>query len=87
MACTAVSDEVYYLDWQHECYAFYPHYEEKHWFNGVPAGYYAIFLAPDLSFGSFGHPWESTLCIWGDKYIDFILCHPTTMLSTIKRRK
>lgn len=31
-----------------------------------PDGDYYIFLATDLRFGTFGHPWEETLCLFGD---------------------
>ena len=63
---------VYALDWQHECYRFYPHRafefgSEDEWpIPVLPNGDYYIFLARDFRFGAFGHPWESTLCIMGD---------------------
>ena len=63
--CTRAGKEVYYLDWQHQCYAFQPWSEPLMVPNGFPDGDYAILLAPDLSFGSFGHPWEGTICFFG----------------------
>jgi Protein of unknown function (DUF2716) len=35
-----------------------------------PDGDYYIFLAADLSFGTFGHPWEQTICIFGQALLD-----------------
>ena len=31
----------------------------------LPNGDYYLYLAPDLSFGTFGHPWEQTICVFG----------------------
>jgi hypothetical protein len=31
----------------------------------IPDGDYHIFLAPDFSWGFFGHPWEWTICVFG----------------------
>ena len=59
------------LDWQHPCYEFFPHRVQGasppvEWpIPIIPAGDYNIFLSPDLRFGLFGHPWESTVCIFG----------------------
>src|SRR5262249_12047493 len=69
--CSKDGGEIYYLDWQHECFAFQPADDAP--FSGLPDGDYAIFLAPDLTFGSFGHPWEGTLCFFGSDLIEQIL--------------
>lgn len=65
------SEHFYALDWQHNCFRFYPHHEfpahdADAWAVPVlPNGDYYIFLGPDFSFGTFGHPWESSICIFG----------------------
>jgi Uma2 family endonuclease len=33
-------------------------------------GEYHIFLATDFSFGLFGHPWEETICVFGQPLLD-----------------
>lgn len=58
---------IYALDWQHDCYWFYPHLLFEEWRIPVfPDGDYSIFLAKDFSFGIFAHPWEQTFCVWGN---------------------
>lgn len=34
-----------------------------------PDGDYLAFLTPDYTQGTFGHPWEETLCVMGDRLI------------------
>ncbi|WP_326559089.1 DUF2716 domain-containing protein [Micromonospora sp. NBC_01796] len=58
------------LDWQHQPYRFWPHLfacqPDQQWLTPVfPNGDYYIFLAEDMSTGTFGHPWEQTLCVFG----------------------
>lgn len=66
LAITAEGDEMYSLDWQHKCYRFEPHNVINlgpiGWY---PDGDYYIFLAEDFSFGTFGHPWQKSLCVFG----------------------
>jgi hypothetical protein len=38
--------------------------------SAYPDGDYYIFLAEDLRFGTFGHPWEETLCLFGHELLD-----------------
>lgn len=35
-----------------------------------PYGEYSAFLNADMSEGTFGHPWEETLCVMGDRLVD-----------------
>ena len=58
------------LDWQHQAYAFRPAEQllsdEPRWAVPVyPDGDYYTFLTPDHTAGTFGHPWERTLCVFG----------------------
>jgi hypothetical protein len=69
---TAVDEWINYLDWQHQCYRFLPH---ACWMDRdvIPNGDYAIFLATDYRFGIFGHPWEQTICIFGEPLLSRLL--------------
>ncbi|WP_414646490.1 DUF2716 domain-containing protein [Embleya scabrispora] len=75
------------LDWQHTCYRLRPDVPEtdmflprvlegrsrEGWpFGLYPDGDYHIFLAQDLRFGTFGHPWEHTLCVFGAELLNVI---------------
>jgi hypothetical protein len=35
-----------------------------------PNGDYYAHMKPDLHWGTFGHPWQHSLCIWGDDLVD-----------------
>lgn len=67
--------ELLALDWQHPAYLFRPHLlgDASTWlhspFSPFPDGDYYIFLTEDMSQGTFGHPWEQTLCVWGDELV------------------
>ena len=69
--CVASNEAIWVLDWQHPAYRFSPHEpfryaSEDDWpVPAFPNGDYHIFLAPDLRFGVFGHPWEQTICVFG----------------------
>jgi hypothetical protein len=75
-ACTRPEQRLYALDWQHPCYWFYPHRmlgpsNAEDWYVPVlPNGDYYIFLAENFSFGIFGHPWEQTMCIFGQPLLN-----------------
>lgn len=61
---------IYVLDWHHTCYKFDPQ-ESAAWTLGIfPDGDYYIFLADDFSFGTFGHPWQLSLCVFGQSLLD-----------------
>jgi hypothetical protein len=68
--CTPDGESVLVLDWQHRCFRVRPDLlaggERSGWpLSPYPDGDYYIFLAEDFSFGSFGHPWEHTICLFG----------------------
>ena len=63
------------LDWQHTAYRFdavAASLSDGHtWSVSVyPDGDYYSFLLPDMTSGTFGHPWEQTLCIFGTPLVD-----------------
>lgn len=87
--CVPRGDWVYALDWQHPSYRFWPHRAGP--IDGWPVtvypdGDYYLFLAPDLSFGTLGHPWEKTLCVFGQALIDAVYRRNRNTLTTILRR-
>jgi hypothetical protein len=65
------SERLLVLDWQHVSWWFRPHQqavlEDQQWPVEVfPNGDYYIFLSEDMTSGTFGHPWQQTLCIFGE---------------------
>jgi hypothetical protein len=79
-------DWIIALNWQHECYRFYPHipFDLEQWdetTSGIiqhnsnwpvpilPMGDYHIFLEKNFQFGVFGHPWQRTICIFGERLL------------------
>ena len=70
-AVTPPDRVMYSLDWQHTCYRFDPRAVDNMgpigWF---PDGDYHVFLADDFTFGTFGHPWQQSLCIFGQPLLD-----------------
>jgi hypothetical protein len=69
--CTKPDLRLFALDWEHPCYWFWPRRftdaaDREAWKVPVlPDGDYYIFLAENFGFGLFGHPWEQTLCVFG----------------------
>jgi len=68
-------DEMFVLDWQHPAYRFFPGHQALTWqaewtIPVYPDGDYYAFLTPDLAEGTFGHPWERTLCVIGRRMVD-----------------
>lgn len=73
---TPPDDWMYALDWQHPCYRFFPHIPfrrkpvSKEWPVPIlPNGDYFIFLEKDFKYGVFGHPWQETMCIFGEEML------------------
>lgn len=64
--------ELLVLDWQHPAYRFRPAKQALTWrpewrVPVYPDGDYYAFLTQDLTEGTFGHPWEQTLCVFGER--------------------
>lgn len=61
------------LDWHHVSRWFWPHRQEQleePWrVEPFPDGDYHVFLTEDLGQGTFGHPWEQTLCVFGTELV------------------
>lgn len=91
-SCTDAHHWLYAFDWQHMCYQFYPH--QPFHADGVgawpvpvlPIGDYDIFLAQDFSFGIFGHPWEKTMCVFGQRLLNaFAQAQPILWTRIVRR--
>ncbi|WP_329613934.1 DUF2716 domain-containing protein [Streptomyces brevispora] len=70
-SCTAPNEMLLALDWQHTSYRFAPrevggHGQEGWPLSPYPDGDYYIYLSEDFRTGSFGHPWEESLCLFGE---------------------
>jgi hypothetical protein len=79
---------MYVLDWQHTCFWFYPHRSGSETFERsvFPDGDYHIFLAEDFSFGIFGHPWEETICVFGERLLQAMEQHRPHLFTSVLRR-
>jgi Protein of unknown function (DUF2716) len=65
-AVVPADDELAFLDWQHPTFRFNPHDRRiGPDLPVLPDGDYYIIVAADLSFGTFGHPWQQSLCVFG----------------------
>lgn len=74
VAVVPPEEELVALDWQHQGCWFRPHLfavAEAPWpVPPFPNGDYYFLLTSDYSTGTFGHPWEQSLCIIGTELID-----------------
>jgi hypothetical protein len=66
--------ELVVLDWQHPAYRFRPANQALTWqaewkVPVYPDGDYFAFLSEDFSEGTFGHPWEKTICVLGERLV------------------
>jgi hypothetical protein len=86
------TDWIYVLDWQHPGYRCWPHHVDPPTSPDTmpvpvyPDADYYIFLSSDLRFGTFGHPWEASLCVWGDQLIDAVAAVDPDCLTHVLRR-
>jgi hypothetical protein len=100
-SCSKPGESLWILDWQHTCYRLRPDLPKTDMFlprvlegrsregwplSPYPDGDYYIFLAEDLRFGTFGHPWEHSLCVFGAELLDVIEEDVHQMLHRVLRR-
>jgi len=67
---TPSGDFLFALDWQHQCYKYFPDRikspDDNEWrIPALPNGDYYLFIEKSLKFGWLGHPWEQSICIFG----------------------
>lgn len=81
--CDVIGEEMYALDWQHDCFLFdpneripmgYAHYDSTrdctvYFPEYYPNGDYHFFVSKDWSSGLYGHPWKKELIVVGEKLI------------------
>ena len=69
----AENEQLIALDWQHESYRYSPGEQalsDEAWrIPVVPNGDYYAHMTQDMRWGTFGHPWQRSLTIWGDELI------------------
>jgi Protein of unknown function (DUF2716) len=73
---TSVDDSVVVMNWQHPTYRCRPHWirdedpPDQMWPTQIyPDHDYYIWMAEDLRYGTFGHPWEPSLCVFGEELL------------------
>jgi hypothetical protein len=69
--------ELVALDWNHPSWRYSPalsavrHFDSFDWPVPVfPNGDYYVHMEPNLRWGTFGHPWQQSLCIWGAELVE-----------------
>jgi len=66
---------IYALDWHHTAYWYNPHFENPsdefgRWPVSIhPDGDYYFYIKQDFSWGYLGHPWEHSVCLYGEKLL------------------
>lgn len=90
---TSVDDSVVVLDWQHPTYRCRPHWvrdeepPDEMWPTEIyPDGDYYIWLTEDFRNGTFGHPWEPSLCVFGEGLLAAVIEIGDEALGTVLRR-
>jgi len=72
-------------------YKFYPHIpfqlnEENEWpVPMLPDGFYYAFLEKHFNFGVFGHPWEQTICVFGESLLIQVDKQKPVLFNTLLR--
>ncbi|MFF5767150.1 DUF2716 domain-containing protein [Streptomyces tanashiensis] len=90
-SCAGPRGPLYALDWQHTSYRFVPQdvggAGQPAWpLSPVPDGDYYIYLSEDFRTGSFGHPWEDSLCLFGEELLDAVSAEVDSVLGPPIRR-
>ncbi|MCK2242473.1 MULTISPECIES: DUF2716 domain-containing protein [unclassified Crossiella] len=90
-ACVKPGEPLYWLDWYHTPYRFDPDRVggpgQPEWFGeACPNGDYYLYLTPDLRLGTFGHPHEKSLCVFGADLLAEVEQDLTALLGKVLRR-
>ncbi|MEI5102856.1 DUF2716 domain-containing protein [Streptomyces sp. PmtG] len=90
-ACVPSHGRLFALDWQHASFRFSPHLVggpgQARWpLSPYPDGDYYIYLTEDFLLGSFGHPWEHSLCLFGQALLDTVAAQVDEILGVPMRR-
>jgi len=90
-ACVRPDEQLYSVSWWHQGYRFDP---ARVGDPGRPAwpgpacweGEYYKLLTRDLRLGTFWHPWEESLCVFGAELLAEVEDDLTAVLGTVMRR-
>ncbi|MFE0632952.1 DUF2716 domain-containing protein [Streptomyces sp. NPDC058864] len=90
-SCIGPQGTLFALDWQHTSYRFTPQEVggpgQPAWpLSPYPDGDYYIYLSEDFRMGSFGHPWEESLCLFGEVLLDAVSTEVDKVLGPSIRR-
>ncbi|WP_327257308.1 DUF2716 domain-containing protein [Streptomyces sp. NBC_01244] len=90
-ACVPPHGTLLALDWQHTSFRFSPHRVpgsgQGRWpLSPYPDGDYYIYLSEDFRTGSFSHPWEGSLCLFGQGLLDVASAKIDDILGSPIRR-
>jgi hypothetical protein len=61
-------------------------FEDRWTIPVLPNGDYYIFLAPDFTWGWIGHPWEQSICVFGDKLVSAVAKHRPSLFTKVLRK-
>lgn len=91
LACTPADEVLYWLDWQHQGYRFDPRRVggpgQPRWPGFCyPDGDYYLYLNSEATVGTFGHPWEYSLCVFGSELLAKVEEPITQLLTKVLRR-
>ena len=78
-------DYMYALDWQHTSYQYRPHVDVTRPPWVFPDGDYIISVSRDFSFGTFGHPWQRSLTVFGAALLAELAQRPPLPLTIIRQ--
>ncbi|OYP13871.1 hypothetical protein CFC35_04690 [Streptomyces sp. FBKL.4005] len=90
-SCVGPQGTLLALDWQHTSYRFAPREVggpgQPAWpLSPYPDGDYYIYLSEDFRCGSFGHPWEESLCLFGEELLAVVSAEVDEVLGSPIRR-
>ncbi|GAA2617538.1 DUF2716 domain-containing protein [Streptomyces axinellae] len=91
LACVRPDELLHWLDRHHAGYRFDPRRVggsgRPRWpGSAYPDGDYYLYLTADLRLGTFGHPWEESLCVFGEELLAEVEEPLTALLGTVLRR-
>ncbi|TDD44570.1 DUF2716 domain-containing protein [Nonomuraea terrae] len=91
LACVRPDEPLYFLDWNHQGYRFDPLRvggPGRPFWPGTayPDGDYHLYVTADLRLGTFGHPWEESLCVFGADLLTEVEAGLTALLGPVMRR-
>ena len=77
---------LYRLDWQHQSYKLDLHASENEQPLAIyPDGDYYITLTEDMNTGTFGHPWQQSVCVFGDELVKHIRANTPSIFTSVIR--